>query len=99
MQALTNAMVRALKWLQKAGPSDLIKMVPENFLLGDRALYSTPSASDAKRSRPTAASRRPARRRRCSTLQAFEPDLRGKKIDLSKTFTNDFVKKANAKYK
>jgi NitT/TauT family transport system substrate-binding protein len=33
------------------------------------------------------------------TLQAFEPDLASKKIDLSKTFTNEMVKKANAKYK
>ena len=33
------------------------------------------------------------------TLQTFEPALRDAKIDLSKTFTNEFVKKANAKYK
>jgi NitT/TauT family transport system substrate-binding protein len=32
-------------------------------------------------------------------LQAFEPELEGKKIDLSKTFTNELVAKANAKYK
>jgi NitT/TauT family transport system substrate-binding protein len=38
-QALTNAMVRALKWIQKAGPSDIIKAVPESYLLGDRSLY------------------------------------------------------------
>ena len=38
-QALTNAMVRASKWLQTAGPSDIVKVVPENFLLRGRALY------------------------------------------------------------
>jgi len=32
-------MVHALKWLQTAGPSDLIKTVPENHFQGDRALY------------------------------------------------------------
>ncbi|MCC5262958.1 ABC transporter substrate-binding protein, partial [Staphylococcus aureus] len=36
-QAMTNAMVRALKWLQKAGPSDIVKTVPEAYLLSDRA--------------------------------------------------------------
>ena len=41
MQALTNAVVHALKWLQTAGPSDLIKVVPESYLLGDRGLYLT----------------------------------------------------------
>jgi NitT/TauT family transport system substrate-binding protein len=38
-QALTNAMVRALKWIQTAGAADIIKTVPEGFLLGDRAVY------------------------------------------------------------
>src|ERR1700754_2416955 len=38
-QALTNAMVRALKWLQRASDTDLINTVPESYLLGDRALY------------------------------------------------------------
>ena len=30
------------------------------------------------------------------TLQAFDPNVQGKPIDLSKTWTNDFVKKALA---
>ena len=38
-QALTNAMVRALKWLQTATGSELINTVPEGYLLGDRAVY------------------------------------------------------------
>jgi NitT/TauT family transport system substrate-binding protein len=38
-QALANAMVRANKWIQKAGPGDIIKVVPESYLLGDRAVY------------------------------------------------------------
>ena len=39
VQALANAMVHALKWLQTAGPSDIVKMVPESYFLGDRAVY------------------------------------------------------------
>ena len=39
VQALTNAIVRANKWIQQAGPSDIVKAVPESFLLGDRAVY------------------------------------------------------------
>src|SRR5664279_2346175 len=38
-QALANALVRADKWIQQAGASDIIKAVPENYLLGDRAVY------------------------------------------------------------
>ena len=38
-QALSDAMVHALKWLQTAGPSDIIKAVPERYFQGDRSLY------------------------------------------------------------
>ncbi len=39
VQALTNAMVRSLKWLQTAGPSDLVRAIPEAWMSGDRAIY------------------------------------------------------------
>ena len=39
VQALTNAIVRADKWLAKATPQDILKTVPEAYLLGDKALY------------------------------------------------------------
>jgi NitT/TauT family transport system substrate-binding protein len=39
VQALTNAIVRALLWLQKATPDDVAVTVPPEYLLGDRELY------------------------------------------------------------
>ncbi|HOB65314.1 ABC transporter substrate-binding protein [Ottowia sp.] len=39
VQALTHAVVRALKWLQTAGPSDIVRAVPEAYMYGDRAIY------------------------------------------------------------
>lgn len=39
VQALTNAMVRALRWLHRATPDDVAAAVPPEYLLGDRALY------------------------------------------------------------
>ncbi len=38
-QALVNAVVRALKWLQTAGPSDIVRAVPEAYMHDDRAVY------------------------------------------------------------
>lgn len=38
-QALSNGVVRALKWLQTAGPADLIRLLPESYVLGDRSLF------------------------------------------------------------
>ncbi|WP_050479441.1 ABC transporter substrate-binding protein [Herbaspirillum rhizosphaerae] len=98
-QALTNAMVRALKWIQKAGPSDIIKAVPESYLLGDRALYIAAFLKVREAISPDGTFPDAGPAIALKTLQAFEPDLASKKIDLSKTYTNDFVKKANAKYK
>ncbi|SDM00443.1 NitT/TauT family transport system substrate-binding protein [Oryzisolibacter propanilivorax] len=38
-QALANAMVRALRWLQTASVTDLARLVPKPYLLGDRGAY------------------------------------------------------------
>ena len=39
LQALSNAMVHSLKWLQQAEPRAVVQTVPDAYLLGDRALY------------------------------------------------------------
>jgi NitT/TauT family transport system substrate-binding protein len=39
IQAVTNAMVRALKWIKTATPEQLVSAVPPEYLLGDKALY------------------------------------------------------------
>jgi NitT/TauT family transport system substrate-binding protein len=98
-QALTNAMVRALKWIQKAGPSDIIKAVPESYLLGDRALYIAAFLKVREAISPDGLIPDAGPATALKTLQAFDPELASKKIDLSRTYTNEFVKKANAKYK
>ena len=38
-QALAHAVVRALKWLQTAGPRDIVRAIPEAYMHGDRAIY------------------------------------------------------------
>ncbi|AKZ64791.1 ABC transporter substrate-binding protein [Herbaspirillum hiltneri N3] len=98
-QALTNAMVRALKWIQQAGPSDIIKAVPESYLLGDRALYISAFLKVREAMSPDGIFPDAGPATALRTLQAFEPDLATKKIDLSRTYTNEFAKKANAKHK
>ena len=98
-QALTNAMVRALKWLQTAGPSDIIKVVPESYQLGDRALYLATFTKVREALSPDGRFPEGGPQTALKTLQAFEPDLAGKSIDLGKTYTNELVKNANAKLK
>lgn len=38
-QALSDGVVHALKWLQTAGLTDILKMVPSHHWMGDRAIY------------------------------------------------------------
>ncbi len=70
-QALTNAIVRANKWIQQAGPSDIIKVVPEGFLLGDRAIYIDAFLKAKGALSPAACSRRPAAPPRCAHSPAW----------------------------
>jgi NitT/TauT family transport system substrate-binding protein len=39
VQTLSNGVVHALKWLQTAGLTDILKTVPSNHWMGDRAAY------------------------------------------------------------
>ena len=39
IQAVTNAMVRALKWIKIATPEQLAAALPPEYLLGDKVLY------------------------------------------------------------
>ena len=98
-QALTNAMVRALKWLQQAGPSDIVKTVPESYLLGDRALYLAAWTNVREAISPDGLLPEAGAETALRTLQTFDPSLQGKPIDLSKTYTNEFVRKALDKLK
>ncbi|BAN23357.1 ABC transporter substrate-binding protein [Caballeronia insecticola] len=98
-QALTNAMVRALKWLQSASGKDLIATVPESYLLGDRALYLDSWQHVKEALSPDGLMPADGPATSLKTLQAFDETVKGKPIDLSKTWTNDFVKKALATVK
>ena len=97
-QAIANAIVRADKWIQAAGAGDIIKAVPESYLLGDRAVYvdaflAAKGALSVDGMFPEAG---PETARRA--LASIDPEIAAAKIDLAAIYTNEFVKRANAKY-
>jgi NitT/TauT family transport system substrate-binding protein len=98
-QALANAIVHGLKWLQTAGPSDIIKTVPESYLLGDRALYlaSFNKVREAIALDGVLPDEGP--RTAVKALASFEPSVKPEKIDLARTYTNEFARRAKDKYK
>jgi len=95
-QALANAIVRADKWIQRAGASEIVKAVPENYLLGDRAVYIDAFLASQKALSPDGlfpeAGAETARR----ALASIDPEVANAKIDLAAIWTNEFAKKANA---
>ena len=97
-QALANAMVHALRWLTKAGPSDIVKTVPESYLLGDRALYLAAGENVREAISPDGLMPEAGPATALRMLKTFEPSLKDKPIDLAKTYTNAFARKADAKY-
>lgn len=98
VQALTNAMVRADKWIQNAGPGDIIKAVPESFLLGDRAVYIDGFLAAKQALSKDGTFPAKGAETAMSALLSADPKLAEKKLDLGAVFTNDFARKANAKY-
>lgn len=97
-QALTNAMVRALKWIQTAGAADIIKAVPEGFLLGDRAVYIDAFLAAKGALSPDGMIPDKGAQTAFKALASVDDKLAAAKLDLKAVYTNDFVKKANAKY-
>ncbi len=97
-QALANALVHALKWLQTAGPGDIIKTLPDAYLLGDRALYL--ASFEQLRESISLDGLMPENGPRTAlrTLANFNPDIKVDKIDLSKTFTNTFARRAKERF-
>jgi len=98
VQALASAIVRADKWVQAAGPGDIIKAVPEAYLLGDRAVYidaflAAKGALSPDGMFPDAG---PETARRA--LASIDAEIAKATLDLKAVYTNEFVKKANAKY-
>jgi NitT/TauT family transport system substrate-binding protein len=96
VQALVNAFYKTLKWLETATPENIAATVPEEYFLGDKALYiAAVNANKPVYSRtgviPAAGMQSAA-----NMLLAFDDELKGIKIDLAKTFDDRFVKKAAA---
>jgi NitT/TauT family transport system substrate-binding protein len=99
VQAMANAMVRANQWIQRAGPGDIIQVVPESYLLGDRAIYIDGFLAAQKALSPNGMFPAKGPETAFRALASADPKLAAAKLDLVAVFTNDFAKKANAKYK
>lgn len=98
VQALANAIVRADKWIQAAGPGEIINTVPESYLLGDRAVYIDAFLAAKGALSPDGLFPDKGPDTAFRALASVDADIAKAKLDLAAVFTNDFAKKANTKY-
>ena len=97
VQALTNAIVATLQWIQAHTPEEIISQMPAELVGPDRELYlaalknTIPMYSLTGSMDPKGAQ---------AVLDVFSqsvPEIANAHIDLAKTYTNKYVEQANAK--
>ena len=90
--------MRADRWIQAAGPGDIIKAVPESYLLGDRAVYIDAFLAAKGALSPDGMIPDKGADTALRALASIDAEIAKAQLDLAAVWTNDFVKKANAKY-
>ncbi|MBV7541776.1 ABC transporter substrate-binding protein [Acidovorax sp. sic0104] len=97
-QALANGIVHALKWLQTAAPADLVKAVPTSYLMGDRGLYLAAFSRVRETYSTNGLMPDDGAATALRVLARVHPELADFKVDLARTYTNEFVRKARQKF-
>jgi NitT/TauT family transport system substrate-binding protein len=95
-QALVTAFVRGLKWVQAHNAEEIAKMMPEEYSLGDKALFVAAIKANHDAYSPDGRFLKGGPETALKVLKAFDPNVQKATIDLSKTYTEKFVDKANA---
>lgn len=98
-QSMTDAMVHALKWLQTAGPSDIIKVVPERYFQGDRSLYVAAFNRAREAWSPDGVMPEEGPEIAARLVAQFDEPGSMDRFNLPATYTNVFARKAKARFR
>jgi NitT/TauT family transport system substrate-binding protein len=98
-QALANGLVRAAKWLMVAGPSDIVKTVPEADMMGDRALYLASFARARESFSRDALMSSEGAATALKVLAQYDVNVKAARFGLDATYTNEFAGRAKAKFR
>ena len=100
VQAMTTAMVRSLNWLKAAAPDEVAKAVPQEYLLGDRALYLEAYRKNSESYSRDGLFPGAGAEALLKVLSGFEPAVRDAPgINAADAYTNEFVNVALARFR
>jgi len=90
-QKLANAMVKTLRWMAAHSAAEIADKMPKEYLVGNRELYVQGLAEG--KSQFTVDGRMPANGPETvlKVMATFSKNVKGKAIDLSKTYTTELV--------
>ena len=92
VQKLANAFVKTLRYINTHSAADIAAKMPADFYVGDKDGYV--KAIEGSKGMFTVDGVMPAGGPETvlQVLSSFSPNIKGKKIDLAKTYTSEFVK-------
>jgi NitT/TauT family transport system substrate-binding protein len=94
VQALVNAFYKTLKWLDKATPEQITDNVPQEYWLGDKALYVAAVKNNLQVYSRDGIVSAESQKRSLDFLKQFDKEIAAATIDPAKTWDERFVKKA-----
>ncbi len=96
VQALVTAFVRGLAWIADHSPEDIARLMPEDYALGNPAVYVRAIAASKPMYSLDGRFSREGAETALDVLRTFDPTVKEATIDLAETYTDAFVDKANA---
>src|SRR5207302_816078 len=87
VQKLANAFVKTLHFIEKESAETITDKMPKDYYAGDRDLYVKALAEGKAMFTPDGVMPEGGPETVLAVLSAFSPSLKGKTVDLSKTYT------------
>ncbi|NLH82200.1 MAG: ABC transporter substrate-binding protein [Phyllobacteriaceae bacterium] len=94
VQKLANAFVKTLKWMSTHSAEEIADQMPKDYWTGDKAMYVKALADGKAQFTPDGVMPEDGPKTVLAVLSGFSKNVKGKQIDLSKTYTTEFVKAA-----
>ncbi|MET8554184.1 ABC transporter substrate-binding protein [Streptomyces sp. NPDC004959] len=94
VQKLANAFVKTLRWMDTHSPEEIAAKMPADYAQGGKELYAKSIGATLPMFTSDGVMPENGPETVERVLKAFNPNLKNAKVDLAKTYTTEFVKKA-----